>query len=241
MKKIFSVIVGTLLMVTGTMYISGCGCSDKAVNSDDRSVLVSSEEKEPSQDIVGNWKNGGEKEKVQFGNDGTYQIGNSQGRYSIDENNTLTLTPDSNGSTAPTEVFTYISETEIPSDNSGYWYINEDTVSIGGVQYSREKTEDEQNSSPTEKNQGSSSTEKDKSSSPTEKSQGSSSTEKDKSSSPTEKSHSSSPTEKTQSTSSKSEEKATSSSATKATEKLKPGEEEKMVTLYEEFEDEFEE
>ena len=140
MKKTITMIFCMLIAVTATGSLSGCGCSDRAVSND---IAAVSQSADPSEDIVGDWGGRTDGVDVNFKEDGTCEIGGIKGTYEIDENNTLTVTPDSEGENDNPQpmIFAYYSgdatASAVPSDE---WVIQDNVIYISGYQYTRQTT-----------------------------------------------------------------------------------------------------
>ena len=211
-RKIIATICGVVIAVTGAISLEGCGCSDKNASENKQSVVSSSVTENPSQKIIGKW-NSSENAVVQFEKDGTYDYNGIQGQYSIDEDNTLTITTNNNPSQST--VFEYYSGEISSALPSNQWGISGDTIYIGSYQYTKtENAENEEATSVSGKNQK------------TVQSEG----------------------ETKEMTSSKEENHTENMSPTEngninnpqiPTEELQSGEEEKVVTIYEEIDGDF--
>ena len=259
MKRMIAVIFCALIMVTALAGLSGCGCSDKTIDSSSQTQKV----KKPSEDIVGEWGERTDDADVQFNEDGTCEIGGVRGTYEVDDNNTLTVTPDTDSTRESDNpkpmVFEYYSGDVINSSvPSNQWAITDDTIYINGYQYRKTNTNTQTTSSKDDKQQSTdttSKTEKSNPATPTSETKGSDTTSKSENS--TEKS---SPTEPTKGnsgdSSSKTETKATEKPTENTTINSKPitsppddnngesskseylqGEEDEVVVIYQNLDD----
>ena len=146
MKKMIAIIFCALITVTSAVSLTGCGCSDKAVNNTTSAV---SQSEEPSKDIVGKWGGRTDDVDVNFKDDGTCEIGGIQGTYEVDDKNTLTVTPKSeneNDNPQPMVFEYYSGDTTVSSVPSNQWAIQNDTIYINGYQYTRQATTEESQS-----------------------------------------------------------------------------------------------
>ncbi len=135
MKKFLAIIFSAIIIAVSAVSLSGCGCS----NSEDNNVSSN-----PDTEIVGDWGGRSDDVEVEFNDDGTCIIGGIQGTYEIDDDNTLTVTPNSEEGSESAEplVFEYYSsDGDVSSIPSTQWTIIEDKLYINGYQYTKENDE----------------------------------------------------------------------------------------------------
>lgn len=188
MKKFLAVIFSAIVLAVSAFTLAGCGCSNDDIST------------EPATDIVGNWGGRSDDVEVEFKDDGTCVIGGVTGTYEIDENNTLTVTPNSNGE-AESEpmVFEHFNNNNTSAIQPNQWAVNGDTLYINGHQYnntsidnsSTVNTQDNANGSQNNGNtDNNSSADTESSSKPADNSSSSSSTDSQNSSSSSNSSNS---------------------------------------------------
>ena len=254
MKRMIAVIFCALIAVTVVAGLSGCGCSDKTIESSSQTQKV----KNPSEDIVGDWGERTDNVDVQFNEDGTCEIGGVRGTYEIDDNNTLTVTPDTdstreNDSPKPM-IFEYYSgdvmNSSVPSNQCA---ITDDTMYINGYQYRKTNTTTQTTSSKVDKQQSTDTTPKtEESNSTTPASETKGSDTMSKSENATEKSSAAPAKDNSGDSSSRTETKPTenttinskpitsppddNSSESSQSEHL-PGEEDEVVVIYQNLDD----
>ena len=124
MKRFLAIIFSAMILAVSAFTLTGCGCSNEATSTD------------PATDIVGNWGGRSDDIEVEFNDDGTCVIGGVTGTYEIDENNTLTVTPNSNGETEPEPmVFEHFNNDDTATIQPNQWAVNDDKLYINGQQY----------------------------------------------------------------------------------------------------------
>ena len=129
MKKFLAVIFSAIILTVSASTLVGCGCS----NADTAN--------EPATEIVGNWGGRSDDVEAEFNDDGTCVIGGVTGTYEVDENNTLTVTPNSNGEAEPESmVFEYYNNDDTSAIQPNQWTVNGDTLFINGHQYNSTST-----------------------------------------------------------------------------------------------------
>jgi hypothetical protein len=129
MKKFLAVIFSAMILAVSAFTLAGCGCSNEATST------------EPATDIVGDWGGRSDDIEVEFNDDGTCVIGGVTGTYEIDENNNLTVTPDSNGETeSEPVVFEHYNGDNISAIQPNQWTVNGDILYINGQQYNSNST-----------------------------------------------------------------------------------------------------
>ena len=124
MKKLFAVIFSAILISASAIAISGCGC-----NKDDTA-------NQPATEIVGNWGGRSDEIEAEFKDDGTCVIGGVTGTYDIDENNTLTVTPNTNEETSAEPLtFEHYNNNNTSAIQPNQWAIIDNVLYINGQQY----------------------------------------------------------------------------------------------------------
>ena len=254
MKKLCSVLFSVIILAAASTALSSCGCSNSQNPSSNVSQSTSEKvSSSPDSDLVGNWGERADNVEAEFKNDGTCKIGGVNGTYKIDDKNTLTVTPDGDNTTPM--VFEYA-----PSDSStvsqNQWRIADNKLYINGYQYSKTSPEskEETKASSSSKSENTSKTTSSTASSSTGNKKDSSSKNEEATSrnQPSSKRDSSSsskteskPSSSESSQSSKAESKPTnpasapssstpsSSSSTSSSSQIRDGEEDDMVTIYE--------
>ena len=110
MKRFLAIIFSAVVLSVSAFTITGCGCSKDDTSQD------------PSTDIVGDWGGRSDNVEVEFNEDGTCTIGGVTGTYEIDENNKLTVTPNSDGETEPEPlVFEYYTGNDTSGIQQNQW------------------------------------------------------------------------------------------------------------------------
>lgn len=124
MKKLFAIIFSAIIISASAIAISGCGC-----NKDDTA-------NQPATEIVGNWGGRSDEIEAEFKDDGSCVIGGVTGTYEIDENNTLTVTPNTSEET-PAEplTFEHYSNNNTSAIQPNQWAIIDNVLYINGQQY----------------------------------------------------------------------------------------------------------
>lgn len=240
MKKFLAVIFSAIVLAISAFTIVGCGCSDDDISQ------------EPATDIVGNWGGRSDDVEAEFNDDGTCTIGGVVGTYEIDENNTLTVTPASDGETeSDSLVFEFYNDNDTSRIQQNQWTVNDGTLYINGYQYSSTSTDssktnnennsvDNQSSSAESDNSASSGVASNKpadnSSSSNTSSSTSSSGTSNSSNSSSSSSSSNSSNSSNSSSSSSSSDNSSSSSGT-SSEVLQEGDEEQVVNILENIDD----
>ena len=133
MKKFKAIILSAVILAVGTTFLTGCGCSNEEANG------ISDK---PATDVVGEWGERSDDVTVEFNDDGTCIIGGVQGTYEIDEDNTLTVTPNGeNGQDTTPLVFEYYNtDDEVISVPANQWSVTDDTLYINGYQYNKDSS-----------------------------------------------------------------------------------------------------
>ena len=133
MKK-FLAIIFSAAMLASAITLSGCGCS-----KNESGVSTT-----PDTDIVGNWGERSDDVEIEFNDDGTCIIGGINGTYEIDDENRLTVTPNteegSNESAEPLVFEYYNGDGNFSSIPQNQWAISDNKLYINGYQYSKEDT-----------------------------------------------------------------------------------------------------
>ena len=228
MKRFLAVIFSAVVLTASAFTITGCGCSNNNETSP-----------EPATDVVGEWGGRSDDVEAEFNDDGTCIIGGVTGTYEIDENNTLTVTPNSNGETnSEPLVFEYYSNSDTSSIQQNQWTIVDDKLYINGHQYNSNTTDSSSSSNTTDSsanNQNSSSANNSSSSATTS----SGVTDNSSSSSSSNSSNNSSSNSSSSSTSSNSSSSNSSSSSSTSSdteiEIIQNGEEEEIINIVEEL------
>lgn len=155
MKKLFAIIFSAIIISAGVCAISGCGCSNKD-NSD-----------QPATAIVGDWGGRSDDIEAEFNDDGTCIIGGVTGTYTIDENNNLIVTPNTDEETsAESLTFEYYSDSNTSAIQPDQWTVVDNVLYINGQQYNgATNPADSSNSSDTQGNNTGNSTDSQNSSS----------------------------------------------------------------------------
>ncbi len=125
MKKLFAIIFSAIIISVSAFAISGCGC-----NKEDTTT-------QPSTEIVGNWGGRSDDIEAEFKEDGSCVIGGVTGTYEIDENNTLTVTPNSSEETSaqPLTFEHYNNNNNTSAIQPNQWAIIDNVLYINGQQY----------------------------------------------------------------------------------------------------------
>ena len=124
MKKLLAVIFSAVVLAVSSFAIAGCGCSNSGTSE------------EPATDLVGDWGGRSDDVEAEFNDDGTCVIGGITGTYEIDENNTLTVTPNSDGETQSEPlVFEYYNDDDTSAIQQNQWTIADNKLYINGYQY----------------------------------------------------------------------------------------------------------
>ncbi|MEE0265072.1 MAG: hypothetical protein UD936_05530 [Acutalibacteraceae bacterium] len=124
MKKLFAIIFSAIIISAGVCAISGCGCSNKD-NSD-----------QPATAIVGDWGGRSDDIEAEFNDDGTCIIGGVTGTYTIDENNNLIVTPNTDEETSAEPLtFEYYSGSNTSAIQPDQWTVVDNVLYINGQQY----------------------------------------------------------------------------------------------------------
>lgn len=232
MKRFFAVIFSAIVIAVSVVSLSGCGCSNPENNSTSSS---------PSTDIVGDWGERSDDVEVEFNDDGTCIIGGIQGTYEIDDDNTLTVTPNSEDDSESEEslVFEYYnSDGEISSVPSNQWTIIEDKLYINGYQYTKENDESSSNSGSSNTNASSDSSSTNSSSSKNNASSSNqNSSNSNSSNSSSNSSGSSSNSSSSNSSSSSSNNNTSSSNSTSSIPEGVDGDEDAVLNIYENLDD----
>ncbi len=248
MKKIWSIMLCGIAVMTVMTGFSGCGCTDKNAES---GVSAAEQSKEPSEDIVGEWGGRSDDVSVKFDDDGNCEIGGIKGTYEVDDKNTLTVTPKSENEndTPKPMVFEYYSGdasgSAVPSNQ---WTIQDGTIYINGYQYTRQTAEENpsenaQGKSDNSRTESKTNTGKTESRSDNAKTENPSENSKAESKSDTSKTESKTDMSKTESTSSGSQTISDTSAVSPPQENSTPttshqnGEEDEVVVIYQNLDD----
>lgn len=119
MRKLKAIKILKSLLPVALMLIVIAGCADQEA------------EKTPSELIVGNWEYRNQS-WCEFESDNTCIIGGTAGEYSIDENNTITL---SVYGSDEANVFEWAGSAD--AADFDHWYVDENNLYINGMQYPR--------------------------------------------------------------------------------------------------------
>ena len=135
MKQIKIAVLTIVILAVSTMSMVGCGCNN--TNNDTNGISD-----KPATDVIGEWGERSDDVTVEFNNDGTCTIGGVQGTYDIDENNTLTVTPNGdNQNSSSSMTFQYYNTDDenfsVPADQ---WSVTDETLYINGHQYNKGDT-----------------------------------------------------------------------------------------------------
>ncbi|MEF2920199.1 MAG: hypothetical protein U0O22_07025 [Acutalibacteraceae bacterium] len=151
MKKFITSVIAVAILSASAISLTACGCSRKETT--DTNGLSD----KPATDIVGEWGERSDDVTADFNDDGTCIIGGVQGTYEVDENNTLTVTPNSDGEqNTNSQVFEYYdSDNTINSVPADKWAVTDDTLYINGHQYNKD-TASSSDSTSTNSNTGNS-------------------------------------------------------------------------------------
>lgn len=124
MKRFLAVIFSAVVLSVSAFAITGCGCSNNDTSQ------------EPETEIVGDWGGRSDDIEVEFNDDGTCIIGGVTGTYEIDENNTLTVTPNSDEeSESEPIVFEYYNGNNTSEMQQNQWTVSDNKLYINGQQY----------------------------------------------------------------------------------------------------------
>lgn len=215
MKKFLAVIFFAIVLAVSAFTIAGCGCSNSDISQ------------ESATDIVGNWGGRSDDVEAEFNDDGTCIIGGVVGTYEIDENNTLTVTPNSDGETeSESLIFEYYDGNGTSGIQKNQWTINDNTLYINGYQYNSNSKDSEETNN--ENNSSSS-----QSSSANSNNSSSSSVTPNKPADNNSSSNSSGSTNSSNISSSSSASDSSSSSSSTSSEVLQDGDEEQVANIVE--------
>lgn len=149
MKKILTVAMAALMMMSTAVLLGGCGENNQE-QSQSSSSSASESDKKPSEAIIGTWGGRSDKAEVKFNEDGTCEIGGVAGNYKIDKDNKLTVTP-KNGES---QVFTWVESPENIKPTE--WTIKDGKIHINGYQYTNEGGNNKNNTAASSSNSTSS-------------------------------------------------------------------------------------
>lgn len=142
MKKVLAAALSALMILSATALLSGCGEENQNQSQSSFSDSANKEaDKDPKDAIIGTWGGRSDKTEVKFNDDGTCEIGGVTGNYTIDDKNTLTVTPKEGDS----QVFTWVETADgIQSDE---WTISDGKIYINGYQYTNTLINSNENNS----------------------------------------------------------------------------------------------